>query len=300
MRPSCPSGYTARIPTVKPKPALYLVATPIGNLADITLRALEILAGADILASEDTRVTRVLLERYAIRRNPVIYHEHNAQEAGMRLLNALQSGKSVALVSDAGTPLISDPGFKLVKKARKADIPIVPIPGPSAVITALIPTGLPTDSFFFCGFLAVRQVARRKRLEILKTIDSTLIFYESPHRVSRTLVDMAEIFGANRPAALCRELTKTFESVYTSTLSALSAAYNKESHPRGEIVLVVGPAEDNIPTCNIEATDRMLLDLIQNMSTAEAVRKVAQMTGQKKKVLYTRVIELKAQQHNEI
>jgi len=278
------------------EPALYLVATPIGNLSDITLRALDVLAGADVLACEDTRVTRILLDRYAIRQKPVPYHEHNAAQAGLRLLEILQAGKSVVLVSDAGTPLISDPGFKLVEEARKADIRVVPIPGPSAVLAALIATGLPTDSFFFGGFLAAKQNARRKRLEALQIMDTTLIFYEAPHRVAGTLADMAEIFGENRPAALCRELTKKFETIHTSTLASLSAAYNQATRLRGEIVLVISPAENQAATFNTEDMDRILLDLAQNMSPAKAAGEAARITGRKKQVLYSRIIELKAKQ----
>jgi len=279
------------------EPALYLVATPIGNLSDITLRVLDVLAGADLLACEDTRVTRVLLERYAIRQKPVAYHDHNAAEAGPRLLGALQEGKSVALVSDAGTPLISDPGFRLVEEARGADIRIVPVPGPSAVLTALIATGLPTDSFFFAGFLAARRNARRKRLEALRAMDTTLVFYESPHRIAETLVDMAEIFGENRPAALCRELTKTFETIHTATLAALSATCNRQSCPRGEIVLVIGPAKHHAPAFDTEEADRILLEFAQDMSAARAACEAARITGQKKQTLYARIVALKAKQH---
>lgn len=283
----------------KAEPALYLVATPIGNLGDITLRALETIAGADILACEDTRVSRILLDRYAIRQRPVAYYEHNAAEAGPKLIAALQAGKSVALISDAGTPLISDPGFRLVEEARKANIRIVPIPGPSAVITALIATGLPTDSFFFGGFLAAKQAARKKQLEALQTLDATLVFYESPHRVAETLVDMADIFGADRKAALCRELTKTFETIHTETLAALSALYDKGTRLRGEIVLVIGPAENAHRTFDQEEIDRILLDLAQDMPSSKAAGKAARITSQKKQMLYTRLLQLKAKQHDE-
>lgn len=276
-----------------PAPGLYLVATPIGNLSDITLRALDILAGADILACEDTRVTRVLLERYAIRQKPVAYHEHNATEAGSRLLAALNRGQSVALVSDAGTPLISDPGFRLVEKACQAHIPVIPVPGASAVLAALIASGLPIDSFFFGGFLAARQKARRRQLEGFAAMTATLVFYESPHRVGETLADMADIFGASRPAALCRELTKVFETVHTSTLGALSATYNGQTRPRGEIVLVIGPAEIRVQTFSQAQTDQILLDLAQDMSASRAAGEAARITGQNKQTLYTRLIKLR-------
>lgn len=286
-------GYT--VPAVEP--ALYLVATPIGNLGDITLRALEILAGVDIVACEDTRVTRVLLERYAIRQKPVAYHEHNAAQAGPRLVAALAAGKSVALVSDAGTPLISDPGFRLVEQVRQAHLRVVPVPGASAVLTALIASGLPTDSFFFGGFLPARAGARKKQLAALQTMHTTLVFYESPHRVAETLADMAEIFGQDRPAALCRELTKTFETVDSSTLATLCAAYNGQKRTRGEIVLVIGPADNRSPVFDPAATDRMLLDLAKDMPAAKAASEAARLTGQKRQALYARILELKARPH---
>ena len=175
------------------QPALYLVATPIGNLMDVTLRALETLAAADIVACEDTRVTRILLERYGIRQRTTAYHEHNANEAGPRLIDALSSGKSVALVSDAGTPLVSDPGFRLVAHALEAGIRVVPIPGPSAVLAALTASGLPSDAFLFAGFLPVKDGQRRSRLDALKAVPATLIFFESPRRTSDTLAAMAGV-----------------------------------------------------------------------------------------------------------
>ena len=196
-------------------PALYLVATPIGNLADITLRALETLAAADVLACEDTRVTRVLLDRYGIRQRPFAYHEHNADEAGPRLIAALEAGKSVALVSDAGTPLVSDPGFRLVGQALERGLKVVPIPGPSAVLAALTASGLPSDAFLFAGFLPVKDGQRRARLDALKAVPATLIFFESPRRLADTLAAMQDRLGGARQAAIGRELTKTFEEMRT-------------------------------------------------------------------------------------
>ena len=180
------------------EPALYLVATPIGNLSDITIRALETLAAADIVACEDTRVTRVLLDRYGIRQRSTPYHEHNADEAGPRLIAALGEGKSVALVSDAGTPLVSDPGYRLVERALAAGIRVVPIPGASAVLAALTASGLPSDTFLFGGFLPVKGGQLRSRLEALKSTDATLIFFESPRRLAETLDAMAGVFGSER------------------------------------------------------------------------------------------------------
>ena len=181
------------------EPALYLVATPIGNLADITIRALETLAAADIVACEDTRVTRVLLDRYGIRQRSTPYHEHNADEAGPRLIAALAAGKSVALVSDAGTPLVSDPGYRLVERALAAGIRVVPIPGASAVLAALTASGLPSDTFLFGGFLPVKGGQLRSRLEALKGADATLIFFESPRRLAETLAAMADDIRRRTP-----------------------------------------------------------------------------------------------------
>ncbi|WP_019219002.1 16S rRNA (cytidine(1402)-2'-O)-methyltransferase [Bartonella florencae] len=275
------------------EPALYLVATPIGNLADITLRALQVLAGVDILACEDTRVTRVLLERYGIEKKTFLYHEHNAKKAGPKLLAVLAENKSVALVSDAGTPLISDPGFRLVEEARKAGYKIVPIPGASALLAALIATGLPTDSFFFAGFLSARKIQRQKRLEQLKAIPATLVFYESPHRLVESLQDMVSLFSADRPAAICRELTKKFETVDVSNLGNLLESYRKQEHIRGEIVVLVGQALSSVQVMSDQEVDDMLLELAGTHSAAQAAALVAKKTGLKKQELFQRLNVLK-------
>ncbi|WP_375659418.1 16S rRNA (cytidine(1402)-2'-O)-methyltransferase [Bartonella sp. MR30HLJHH] len=272
---------------------LYLVATPIGNLADITLRALQVLARIDILACEDTRVTRILLERYGIQKKTFLYHEYNAQKAGPKLLAALAENKTVALVSDAGTPLISDPGFRLVEEARKAGHKIIPIPGASALLAALIPTGLPTDSFFFAGFLSARKLQRRKRLEQLKEIPATLIFYESPHRLVETLQDMVTLFSADRPAAICRELTKKFETVDVSNLANLLENYRKQAHIRGEIVVLVGESSSSLNVISDQEIDEMLLERAQTHSAAQAAALVAKETGFKKQELFQRLVFLK-------
>jgi 16S rRNA (cytidine1402-2'-O)-methyltransferase len=270
--------------------ALYLVATPIGNLGDITLRALETLAAADILACEDTRVTRVLLERYGIRQRPVAYHEHNASEAGPKLVAALQEGRSVALVSDAGTPLVSDPGFRLVEQALAAGIRVVPIPGPSAVLAALTASGLPSDAFLFAGFLPVKDGQRKTRLSALAGVPATLIFFESPRRLADTLAAMAEVFG-DRPAAIGRELTKTFEEMRTGTLAALTAHYSQAPTPKGEIVVCVGTAGET--RAAPEDVDRLLLSLAAEMPASKAAAEAAKMSGQPKQVLYRRLLELR-------
>ncbi len=275
------------------EPALYLVATPIGNLGDITLRALEVLAAADVLACEDTRVTRILLDRYAIHQRPIVYQEHNVKEAGPRLIEALEAGKSVALVSDAGMPLISDPGFKLVEAAREAGIKIVPIPGASASLTALIATGLPTDSFYFVGFLSTKSSQRKTRLEELRAISGSLIIYESPHRVVDTLNDMVDILGGERRAAVCRELTKKFETIDVSTLDDLANRYAQQERIRGEIVIVVEPAITNTDLMSDEDVDRLLLQLAGEYPASKAASEAAKITGRKKQDLFQRLIALK-------
>ncbi len=272
------------------EPALYLVATPIGNLGDITLRALETLAAADVLACEDTRVTRVLLDRYGIRQRPTAYHEHNAGEAGPRLIEALQQGRSVALVSDAGTPLVSDPGFRLVEHALEAGIRVVPIPGPSALLAALTASGLPSDTFLFAGFLPVKDGQKKARLASLAATPATLVFFESPRRLAQTLAAMAEVFG-ERDAAIGRELTKTFEETRTGTLAALAAHYAEAPTPKGEIVICVGPPREEAQAPG--DTDRLLQSLAAEMPASKAAAEAARMTGQPKQVLYRRLLELR-------
>lgn len=276
-------------------PALYLVATPIGNLADITVRALETLAAADIVACEDTRVTRVLLERYAIRQRPTPYHEHNAEEAGPRLVAALAEGRSVALVSDAGTPLVSDPGYRLVERALAAGIKVVPVPGASAVLAALTASGLPSDAFLFAGFLPVKAGPRKSRLEELRTVPSTLIFFESPRRLAGTLDAMAETLGSDRPAAVARELTKAFEELRRDSLGTLAGHYRVAATPRGEIVICVGPprGEDAAPA----DVDRLLLSLSGELPASKAAAEAARMTGLAKPDLYRRLLELRGERH---
>jgi 16S rRNA (cytidine1402-2'-O)-methyltransferase len=272
--------------------ALYLVATPIGNLADITLRALETLAAADILACEDTRVSRVLLERYGIRRRTTAYHEHNAAEAGPKLIAALEAGKSVALISDAGTPLVSDPGYRLVGEAIARGVRVVPVPGPSAALAALTASGLPSDTFLFAGFLPVKAGQLRSRLESLKAVPATLVFFESPRRLAETMAVMAETLGGERPAAVGRELTKTFEEMRTGTLAALAGHYAAVDTPKGEIVVCVGP-----PLAGTDGPadiDRLLLSLAAEMPASKAAAEAAKMTGQPKQALYRRLLELKS------
>ncbi len=272
--------------------ALYLVATPIGNLGDITLRALETLASADVLACEDTRVTRVLLERYGIRNRPYAYHEHNAQEVGPKLIAALEAGKSVALVSDAGTPLVSDPGYRLGQLALEAGYRVVPIPGASAPLAALVGSGMPSDAFLFAGFLPVKDRGKRDRFAELSKIPATLIFFESPHRICASIQVAAEVLGRDRRAVVCRELTKTFEEFRRGTLGELAEYYDEDRTVKGEIVLLIEPPSyDEIP--DIEDVEKLLKDLSSTMPAAKAAAEAAKLTGLPRKELYQRLLDMK-------
>jgi 16S rRNA (cytidine1402-2'-O)-methyltransferase len=278
--------------TARPlEPALYLVATPIGNLGDITLRALETLAAAHIIACEDTRTSRVLLDRYGIRTKTVSYHDHNQAVAGARLIETLQQGKSVALITDAGTPLVSDPGERLGAEARTAGIRVIPIPGASAVLAALTAAGLPASRFFFEGFLPAKTGQRRARLASLASLDATLIFYEGPHRLSETLADMAEVLGIERQAAVCRELTKTFEEVIVLPLGQLSARYPADANVKGEIVIVVEPPKE-VGTTEADV-DALLASLTREMSASKAAAEASRLTGIPKAELYQRLLDAK-------
>lgn len=280
------------IPARPIEPALYLVATPIGNLGDITLRALETLASADVLACEDTRVTRILLDRYGIRNRPYSYHEHNAEEVGPRLIAALDAGKSVALVSDAGTPLVSDPGYRLGQLALEAGHRVVPIPGASAPLAALVGSGLPSDAFLFAGFLPVKDKGKRDRFSELAKIPATLMFFESPHRISATVKVASEVLGPNRRAVVCRELTKTFEEFRRGTLSELAEWYGEDRIVKGEIVLLIEPPSyDEIP--DMEDVEKLLKDLVATMSAAKAAGEASKLTGLPRKELYQRLLDMK-------
>ena len=227
----------------KPLPAgLYLVATPIGNLGDISLRALETLAAADVIACEDTRVSHKLLERYGIQASLSPYHEHNAAAARPKLIERMQAGAAIALISDAGTPLISDPGYKLVRAAQEQAIAVTAIPGASSVLAALNVAGLPTERFFFEGFLPAKQQARRTRIDGLARIPATLVLFESGTRIADVLADLAETLPT-REAAICRELTKLHEEMRRDTLPALAAHYAGDAETRGEFVIVVAPPD---------------------------------------------------------
>lgn len=272
---------------------LHLVATPIGNLGDITLRALETLAGVDMIACEDTRITRRLTERYGIAVELTPYHEHNAAAARPKLLAYLAQGGSIALVSDAGTPLISDPGYKLVREACAAGHVVNALPGPSSVLTALSVAALPTDRFFFEGFLPAKETARRARLAELARIDATLVLFESGSRVQDTLRDLAGAMGA-REAAICRELTKLHEEISRATLDELSARADG-LETRGEFVLVIGPPADDAEVLTAEALDDLLRKQLIHHSVKDAVTHAVELSGRPRREIYARALELAKQ-----
>jgi len=274
---------------------LYLVATPIGNLGDVTLRALETLASVEAIACEDSRVTRRLLERYAIATPLLTYHDHNAETARPKILARLNAGAAIALVSDAGTPLISDPGFKLVQAAQAAGHAISAVPGASAVLAALTASGLPTDRFFFEGFLPSREPARRARIDELASIPATLVFFETGPRIAAMLNDVAAGLG-RRLAAVCRELTKLHEEIRRGDVTALADAYRNGAETRGEFVVVIGPPAKSEP---VEAADidGMLNHTLTTASLKDAVEAVAAATGQKRRVVYQRALALSKSKH---
>jgi len=270
---------------------LYLVATPIGNLADITHRALQVLNDVDLIACEDTRHTHKLLNHYDINTKTISYHEHNEQQRTAELIERLNQGIDIAVVSDAGTPSISDPGFRLVRAAIENAINVVPVPGPSALITALIAAGLPTDEFFFAGFLPSRTNARRARLAELNSVPGTLIFYESPHRLAETLRAAYEILG-EREAVVARELTKLHEEIRRGRLSKLAADYtDKKSDIRGEIVVLI---DRNV--LDVGVTERVsvaaLVDQFEEagMDHRAALKKAARELGLSRAEAYRRLI----------
>jgi len=256
-------------------PGLYVVATPIGNLGDITLRALAVLARADVLYCEDTRHSRVLLAHFAMARPMRAYHEHNAERERPRVLAELAAGKSVALISDAGTPLVSDPGYKLVRAAIAAGHAVISLPGPSAILAALATAGLATDAFLFAGFLPAKQKARQARLAELKAVPATLVFFEAPSRLGESLGDIAAVLG-DREAAVARELTKLYEEVRRGTPAEL-AQWAAAAGPKGEMVVLVGPPRAEVVTDDTILTH--LQPLLARMSLGDAAKSVAQELG---------------------
>jgi 16S rRNA (cytidine1402-2'-O)-methyltransferase len=277
------------VEAAKLAPGLHIVATPIGNLGDVTLRALQALAGADLIACEDTRVTRKLLDRYGIATPLTPYHDHNAAKARPMLLRRLADGAAIALVSDAGTPLISDPGFKLVRDAQDAGLAVTALPGPSALLAALAVAGLPTDQFFFAGFLPPKEAARRARIAELNRIPATLVLYETGPRVAATLADLAAGLG-QRDAALCRELTKLHEEVRRGDLEALAQSC-AAAEPRGEIVLVVAPPPAP-QAASLSDIDALLRQALTRVSVKDAVAEVADATGLARREVYQRALAL--------
>lgn len=269
-------------------PGLYVVATPIGNLGDMTLRAIEVLKGVDVIACEDTRVSGKLLRHFDIPTKSISYHDHNADKVLPRLLERLGEGQSVALISDAGTPLISDPGYRLVSEVQKQGITVSALPGASALLAALACAGLPTDRFMFAGFLPNKTTARQKALAGLKKIGSTLIFYESPKRLAACLKDMTGVLG-QREAVVCRELTKLYEEVRRGTLEELCHHYENSPTPKGEVVVLVGPSEEEMEQSDL---DEALESALKQLSLREAVAAVTYITGRRRKQVYARALEL--------
>ena len=273
---------------------LYLVPTPIGNLGDISARMADTLAQVDFIAAEDTRVTLKLLNHLGLKKPMVSYYRHNTGESGAAVLSRLLAGESCALVTDAGTPAISDPGEDLVRQCAQAGVPVVSIPGPCALITALAASGLPTGRFTFEGFLAMNKKNRRAHLEELRQEQRTMIFYEAPHKLNATLADLAEVFGPDRRISLCRELTKLHEEVRRTTLGEAMAWY-EENPPRGEFVLVVeGAAESAKETPTLEqGLERVAQLRAEGLSLKDAARQAAKETGLPKNELYGRAMNEK-------
>lgn len=271
---------------------LFLVATPIGNLKDITLRALETLQAVDLIACEDTRTSGVLLKHYGIKTSMRAYHTHNEAEAAEKLVGEMVGGKRIALISDAGTPLLSDPGARLVRAAVEAGVRVTPIPGASALLSGLTISGLPAENFYYAGFLPNKSTARRNALAPLVTISATLVFYEAPHRLLDTLADLLAIFG-ERDAAVARELTKLHEECVRAPLSGLIAHFEVTA-PRGECVVLVSgaaPAE----AMGDDALDEALRHAMQTKSTKEAVAEIAKNSGRAKSDVYARALALKGE-----
>jgi 16S rRNA (cytidine1402-2'-O)-methyltransferase len=277
-------------------PGLHIVSTPIGNLGDITLRALTALAAADLIACEDTRVTRKLLDRYAIATPLAPYHDHNAATARPKLLQKLAEGAAIALVSDAGTPLISDPGYKLVRAAQEARHTVTAIPGASSILAALTVSGLPTDQFFFAGFLPPKQAGRRARIAELARVPATLIAFETGPRLGETLADLAATLG-EREAAVCRELTKLHEEVRRGPLATL-ARESAEQETRGEFVLVIAPPAAAAQPSDDDA-DTLLRAALTRTSLKDAVGEVAVATGLPRRTLYQRALALAEEKNRE-
>jgi 16S rRNA (cytidine1402-2'-O)-methyltransferase len=284
---------TARIFRTDPglAPGLYVVSTPIGNLRDVTLRALDILASADVVCAEDTRVAGKLLSAFGVSARLRPYHDHNGAQARPGLLAELEKGARIALISDAGTPLISDPGYKLVREAAERGINVVAIPGASAPLAALASSGLPTDRFMFAGFPPPKSAARKRFLADMKSVQATLVFFEGPSRLAASLADMAEVLGP-REAAVARELTKKFEETRRGNLAELAAHYQSEGPPRGEIVVLAGPPSGRAePDAN--AIDAAILAGDDARPLKEVAAEIAEKFGLKRRDVYERALQLR-------
>lgn len=266
---------------------LYVVATPIGNLGDMTPRAIAVLQQVDLIAAEDTRHSGPLLQHFGITTSCIACHDHNERQIAAGLVERIQRGESIALISDAGTPLVSDPGYHLVRTAREAGVPVVPIPGASAMIAALSVSGLPSDRFSFEGFLPAKSAARRQRLQTLVDDSRTLIFYESTHRIEESLADMAEVFGVDRYAVIAREITKRFETVHGDTLANLIAWIDADANQtKGEFVVMVHGAEEREASEIDAESERVLKLLLEELPVKQAAALAAKITGAKKNALY--------------
>lgn len=271
---------------------LYVVATPIGNLGDITLRAVEVLKRVDLIAAEDTRHTAGLLSHLGIDAKTLSFHEHNEQQRSQQLVELLLAGKEIALVSDAGTPLICDPGYRIVSACRERGVDVIPLPGASAVIAALSASGLPTDRFLFEGFLPRTQVKRRKRLQQLIDFPSTLVFYESPHRILHCLDDMRSLFGEDRRVVVARELTKRYETIIDQPLGRLLQTMTADNNQqRGEFVVMVAASENRVTLPG--SVERVLQILADEMPPNQAARVAARISGQPKRELYQLLLKMK-------
>jgi 16S rRNA (cytidine1402-2'-O)-methyltransferase len=271
-------------------PGLYVVSTPIGNLRDLTFRALDVLTRCDLVLAEDTRVAGKLLSAYGLKKKVIRYDDHAGEAARPRILMDLKEGKRVALISDAGTPLVSDPGFKLTKEAAHFGATVIPVPGASAPLAALAIAGLPTDRFLFSGFLPQKSAARRTALEELGGVRATLVFFESGPRLRASLEDMAAVLGGEREAAVARELTKLYETCIRGSLAEL-AVHEKLDAPKGEIVVVVGPGREEEATA--DDVDRALTEALTRMGPSEAAAETAKALGLPRRALYRRALELK-------
>lgn len=272
-------------------PGLYIVATPIGNLRDITLRALDILGAVDEILAEDTRVAKRLLDAHNIRAKLSPYHDHNGAKRRPEILQKLAEGGAIALISDAGTPMVSDPGWKLVRAALDEGHSVIPIPGASALLAGLVASGLPSDRFMFCGFLPPKSGARKRSAETLASVPATLVFYESGPRLVDCLQDLATTLGETREAAVARELTKLFEETRRGSLADLVEHYRSNGHPKGEIVILIGPPVK--VEADEAAVDAALIEALKSGSVKQASAEIADMFGLPKRNVYQRALALK-------